>query len=265
MRRIVVHAGFHKTATSSVQGALAAQSDVLAPHVQLVFRDDILSATRLARTYSKARDPLKLAAFLMEFSEFLEGCAGGDDRPLLITTEDLCGAPIGRGAITDYSAAPDLMRAIATAVTEVFGANADLTFYLSTRRHGWLESCRWQLLRTGRMTLTEDQFAAKYAPAADLPRQVQAIRSAVHPTPVHESAVEDMNARLGPLQPLLDLLDLPTELVARLVPPERRNVKGSADLRETLRAINTSPVSNQEARDQRKHQLRKHWKRSGDG
>ncbi|MBE1285844.1 MAG: hypothetical protein GJ676_21200 [Rhodobacteraceae bacterium] len=259
MRRIVVHPGFHKTATSSVQSALTAQSELLAPHVQLVFRDDILSATQLARAYSKTRDPLTLSAFLLEFAEFLDFHVTNDPRPLLVTTEDLCGVLIGRQGVTDYSAAPALMQAVSNAFREVVGADADLRFYLSTRRHGWLDSCHWQLQRTGRMTMTAEQFEATYAPAADLPRQVQAIRKAVYPVPVHEAAVEDLNTRLGPLQPLLDLLDLPADLQAKLAPPTRRNVKGTAELREALHRINSSPVDDEEARRQRLHLLKNQW------
>ena len=264
MRRIVVHPGFHKTATSSLQHALAAQADLLTPHIQMVFHKDIRTAASLARAYSETRDPLQLSAFVMEFAEFLQTCVADDPRPMVITTENLSGSMIGRKNITDYGATPDLMQAVATAVHEVLGADTGLVFYLSTRRRGWLDSCHWQLLRTERITMTSEEFAQTYAPVADLTAQVQAIRAAVHPVPVHETAVEDMNARLGPLQPLLDLLNLPADLVAKLTPPATANVKGPAALRETLRAINASDVSDGEARRQRQRLVREHRARTTD-
>ena len=261
MRRIVVHPGFHKTATTTVQTALAAQADLLAPHVQLIFRDDILSAARSAQAYSKDRDPVSLSVFLMEFASFLETCDPHDPRPMLISNEDLCGFLIGRHEVRDYSAAPALMQAVATAVGKVMGASGELVFYLSTRRGGWLDSCHWQLLRAGRMTQAADAFARQFAGAADLGRQVAAIRQAVHPVPVKETALEDMTGRLGPLQPVLDLLELPQHVIDLVPRPARGNSQGSREVRDALLEINQSPISDREAQRQRRQVLRKNWTR----
>ncbi|UWQ91062.1 hypothetical protein K3727_20340 [Rhodobacteraceae bacterium M382] len=261
MRRIVVHPGFHKTATTTVQTALAAQADLLSPHVQLVFRDDILSAARSAQAYSKDKDPLTLAVFLMEFASVLEACDPDDPRPMLISTEDLCGFLVGRHGVRDYSAAPALMQAICTAITEVMGPSVELLFYLSTRRSGWLDSCYWQLLRAGRLTIPLDAFVKQYGAAADLSGQVEAIRQAIHPITIRETALEDMTGPLGPLGPVFDLLGLPAHVVEALTLPVRSNVQGSPDLRDELLSINQSTISDREAERLRRQLLRKSWTR----
>ncbi len=63
MRRIVIHAGFHKTGTTTVQQTLKAHATVLAPHLQVVLREDMEAVCEAARAYSLAPDEGLLAQF----------------------------------------------------------------------------------------------------------------------------------------------------------------------------------------------------------
>ncbi|HAC50653.1 MAG TPA: hypothetical protein DCE85_15435, partial [Sulfitobacter sp.] len=72
-RRIILHPGFHKTGTSSLQATLRANRTALKPHVALRLRwhmKDLLHATR---GYSTWRDPLTLLKAEHRFETLLDG------------------------------------------------------------------------------------------------------------------------------------------------------------------------------------------------
>ena len=258
-RAVIVHPGFHKTGTTSLQAALAENRELLRPHVEIFLRKDMPAVCRSAKLFSASHDQLDMAFFVYELSELLAACDPDDPRPLLLSSEDLVGYMPGRRGVRGYDAAPRLAATIREVVRDVLGTGARLCFHVSTRRHGWLQSLYWQLLLSERMRLDQAQFKARFRHAADLDSAAGAIVRAVAPCPVTIAALEDMTGPLGPLAPLLDRLEIPDGLRARLAPPIPRNTRGGPKLRARMLRVNRGDLSDRAALRRRRRMLRE-WR-----
>ncbi len=238
-QRVVIHAGFHKTGTTSIQRTLHANGPVLWPVMALGLRWRLKPVLHAARAFSAWRDDLSLVEFTARFEEYLEDLDLGS-RGLLIASEELCGHLPGRDDIADYRAAPLLMRRLADVLEQRFGAALDLTFPFTLRRAGgWLESAWAEHVKSSRMTLDLAGFRARHAAAADLSGMVERIREAVAPHPLETAWIEDIaEAELGPVTPLLDLMRLAPERRARIVPQPRANTRLPAVLLAEMLEIN---------------------------
>lgn len=222
--RAILHPGFHKTGTTTLQKALERNARMLAPHLRLIPRATLRPAGRAARAFSARRDPLELALLRYELAEALAGVDPADPRPLILSCEDLAGHMPGRDGVESYAAAPELMRALIDTLRALW-PGVDPELFFSTRApDSWLASLHVQALRASRMTLDAASFAARYRGAADLDVVVAEIAATLAPLPVHSARLEDSARRpLGPLASLLDLLPLPEEVRAALVPVPAAN------------------------------------------
>lgn len=223
--RLVIHAGFHKTGTTSVQTALADNAAILAPHVRVLLRDDVTAMIEAARGYSLHRRPRHRQS-VEDAAQALFGTLDRDDpRPVLISSEDLSGFMPGRREVVDYGAVPEIMRAMETAARSALGASLDLTLYFSTRQpRKWVKSLWWQNLRNTRLDMDLPRYRRKAERIADLDAVVSAVQAVVA-CPV-EAVSLDITQDLpqGPLAPLTELIDLPEPARAALVfgPPANR-------------------------------------------
>lgn len=249
-QRIVIHAGFHKTGTSTVQATLRQNGPVLWPVMAMGLPPKIRPILSAARGFSTWRDPLALVKFSFRFGEWVRALKLKPRRQLLICSEELSGHLPGRGDLADYSAAPELARTMADELEEAFGDRLQLTFLYSLRRPAaWLQSAYWEHVKSSRMTLSLDDFTTRYAGAADLPAIVDQIRSAVAPHTVTTHWLEDSaGLPLGPATPLLNLVDLDEERRAALTPGPRMNVMPDRPLLEQMLDINRSTLPDEEAR-----------------
>lgn len=238
-QRVVIHAGFHKTGTTTAQRTLHANGPLLWPVMALGLRWRLKPVLHAARAWSTWRDDLALVAFTARFDEYLDELDLGA-RGLLIASEELCGHLPGRGGIADYAAAPVLMPRLADVLERRFGAALDLTFLFTLRRAGdWLASAWAEHVKSSRMTLDLKTFRARYTPAADLPGVVARIREAVAPHPVETAWLEDIvEAELGPVTPLLDLMHLAPERRAQIEPQPRANAALPEDVLAEMLEIN---------------------------
>lgn len=243
MRLVIVHAGFHKTGTTTVQNTLRDNRRLLAPHLQVILRPGMVALCEAARAFSVARDPLEMALFRYELARLAEDWAPGDPRPLLLASEDLSGHMPGRRGLTGYDAAPLLMRALAETLAEAM-PGARLQFFFSTRAAApWLASCYRQTLRATRLTLGEAEYARRFRASAALDAAVDAVARAVAPLPVQRCALETSQDRpLGPLAPLLDLLDLPDAVRAAIVLHPAANAALPQSVNDRLLALNRSDL-----------------------
>ena len=247
--RVILHAGFHKTGTTTVQKALHRNRHALAPHLRQAARDRMASAGQSARAWSASKDPMDMALLRYELAQVMEVWDSSDPRPIVLSCEDLCGHMPGRDGVARYAAAP-LMQTIAETLVQLH-PEARPEFYFSTRAPGpWLASVHAQHLRAARMTLDADSFAARFRAAADLDSAVDAVASALAPHPVHRAPLEASRVRpLGPLDPLLDLLDLPGEVRAALAPEPPANPALPPDCAAALLALNRSGLDDAALRE----------------
>jgi hypothetical protein len=220
--RLIVHPGFHKTGTSTVQATLRQNHAALRDHLRILLRPDMVATCEAARTYSRSRDAFDLALFRYEVAQLGESWDTSDSRPVLMASEDLSGHMPGRYGLKDYSAAPELMKTLITTLGEIH-ADLTTTLFYSTRAPAlWLASCHAQHLRACRMTQSVDEYAETHHQSGNLNHIVDRIAAQTAPCKVSRCALEDSRSRpLGPLDPLLDLIDLPQDLRASLhaVPP----------------------------------------------
>ncbi|MCA0870746.1 hypothetical protein LCL97_07920 [Seohaeicola saemankumensis] len=251
--RILIHAGFHKTGTTTVQQALRHNRAALKPHLRFLLRPAMVAACDSARAWSARRDPLDLALFRYELAQLAESWDPTDPRPLLLSSEDLAGHMPGRHGLTTYDATPQLMQVLADTLTAA-RPEADLSFYFSTRgAANWLASCHAQHLAASRMTLSAADYATRYASSAGLDAVIDAVARAVAPHPVHRTPLEASRTRpLGPLDPLIDLIGLPAEPRATLILPPPANTRPSPARLDALLQLNRGPLPDRALRAAKK-------------
>lgn len=261
--RLVVHPGFHKTGTSSVQAQLEAARERLAPRWAVGLRADLLDAPAAARAYSEGRSPVELGLFQAALADWFESPAVAQAQGAVISCEDLCGHMPGRPGITDYSAAAALLGALVKVAKAVFGPRLDLRFHLSTRgSEDWLQSLHWQLARTGTLGETGARFRKRMAPHADLAAMARRLADAVAPWPLDTLPLEEAAALAqGPVTPLLDLMGLGTDERTAFSPQERRNARpplhNVAQLADRFAAINAQLPDKAQATARKQAALRR--------
>ncbi|MEX0286128.1 MAG: hypothetical protein AB3N23_16095 [Paracoccaceae bacterium] len=250
-RRVVIHPGFHKTGTSTVQRALRVNRAVLKPHLRSILKPPLKLACHASRGYSTWRDPISLHKFRRRFRAALDEIGGMPRRSLLISAEELSGHLPGRGELADYSAAIPLARAMYRSVQEVF-PDTETVFFFSTRMpESWLRSAYWQHVRASNMTLDFDDYAARYEGSADLDAIVDAVAEAV-PERVERANLDTTTTlQAGPLTPLLDLCEVPLRDRAALVMDTVNEHLGEDVLQQLLEVNRTTPdIDQRNARKQ---------------
>lgn len=250
MVRMLIHAGFHKTGTTSVQKMLAQNKKALYRESHVFLRRHIKPVCEAARTFSASRQKQDLLLFSYELSSFLEGLNDRLDRNICISSEDLCGHMPGRRDIRTYDAAPILMKAFVHTVEKTMPNPPEMVFYLSTRAaNSWLRSCYSQHVGVVRMTMTPEAYSEAYAESARLDRIVDMVRLAVAPHRFETRSLEVVkDTPLGPLTPILDILDISPEIRSRLKPLPPANVAVPDVLQQEFLRLNRSNLSYEDVR-----------------
>ena len=208
-KRIVIHAGFHKTGTTTIQKMLRHNNQLLRPDIQVVLRDGMVRLCEAARAYSVSKSALDLGLVQFETAETLQKFTDFSGT-FLLSSEDLSGHMPGRRALKSYASAPKIFNAIYSAAAEVF-SGVEVSFFFGTRASKpWLSSCYVQHLQATRITQSMQDYAMSYIGSAQLDKVVDATRNTVPHAFVVSSALEDCSLfKLGPLDPLLNHLGVP--------------------------------------------------------
>jgi hypothetical protein len=253
-RRIVLHAGFHKTGTSSVQQTLRANRAVLKPALAMRLKGQMGDLMHATRGYSTWRDPLTLAKATRRFGALLDDLPNMPRRCLVISAEELSGHMPGRGDLMDYNAAPILMRKFSKAITARYPKAAQVIYFSTRAPDSWLNSAYWEHVKSSSMTLDFDEFATSYAKATDFDQIVAQTRKAVG-CEVHHTRLEDCTElRLGPTDPLLDLCDIPDDIRAQIIAQPMANTRHSDAVLLALLAANRA-YDDRDARKAAKHAI----------
>ena len=255
--RILLHPGFHKTGTSSLQRGAAAQFDALAPRLQLMLTPDLIEAARAARHYSERRTADALERFAKEFQRAVADRDSRDRRPLLISSEVLSGHLPGLKGVETYAAAPALARSAVDILHRYYGADARITVWFTTREpEAWLRSLYWQNLRAQRLTEEFEPFRDRMAPAADHARIVDEARRCLGATAeVETGRIEDIGPEpLGPLGAALQHLGVSTE---GLVSTPQHNTQPEHAAEEFL-ALNRSAMGDKALSEAKRKVLRRY-------
>lgn len=232
--QIVLHAGFHKTGTTSLQATLDAHRAALSgfAHVETSQgTPDLTHATRAARAYCLNPDAQALALGMATWVACLPDLAG---KSLLVSSEDFAGHIPGRFGVLDYRAAVVTVPAAVDALRARF-PGARVRVALTTRAaKPWLKSVHWQVALHPELVLKQRRFCKEYAGAARFEAVVAPLAAALAgKAEVSTAAMEDLvGLRLGFAEALYDLADLPDDLREALPPihvHKRRSVEGLAD------------------------------------
>ena len=247
-RRGVLHAGFHKTGTSTVQQVLRANRSILKPELAMRLKGQMTELMHATHGYSTWRDPFTLAKAAARFGTVLDGLASMPRRVLVISAKELSGHMPGRVEVADYSAAPILLQQFSAEITARF-PKAKQVIYLSTRdNETWLRSAYWEHVKSSSMTLDYSDFSNRYNSGSSFEEIISQVRVAVkaevHSTPLE--ACSDLP--LGPADPLLNLCDISAELRRKVTPQPVENQRMDDAVLLALLAANRAYAD----RDERK-------------
>ena len=237
-RAIVIHPGFHKTGTSTLQQVLRRNRPVLKGHMRIVLKGEMTDLIHAARGYSTWRDPFTLDKFAHRFHALLERVGRMPKRVLCISAEELSGHLPGRAGIPDYAAASVLAAEMVRVAGKVY-PRAPVQFYLTLRDpEPWLRSAYWEHVKASSMTLDWTEFAAATRQGADLAAAADAVEAAV-PGPVVRQRLEaSADDPLGPARRLLDLCGIPGEVHRGLEPVPPANTRHDDGVLLALLAAN---------------------------
>jgi hypothetical protein len=251
--RVILHAGFHKTGTSTLQALLETHRAQLAPAWRVETRKGnpaLKELSQTARAFSVAQDPVELA--------LLRGLAGVWFRQLrllpgqglLISSEDFAGHMPGVQGVASYAAAAPIARVLAQAARAAFGAEVRLDLVYTTREpQSWLRSLYAQQARAEALVDPPEVFCRRLAPAADFAPVLRAVREALPFGEVHHLPLEDGEAAgLGPAGAVFDLAGLPQGMTAGWDRLPRRNESLPEPLVTAFVALNRSGLPRAEVR-----------------
>lgn len=244
MVKVIVHAGFHKTGTTSLQAFLERNRKPLKPHADIYLKTDLKTARFLGRWYGQRPVFWRRWLFRRGFRKFLNGIPAA--KTIVLSRESFSGIMLGyhangrRPRQTYAPVASTLALEIIRGLKKRFGPGVQITF-LYTLRNGenLLQSLHGHILKTSPLTEDFATFCQTFGPAPDLKAEAEKIRQAIAPVPVETATLESLaDHRFGPAKAILDLLDLPPDLLKNLKPATRNNPGQSEALRRKFLAMN---------------------------
>jgi hypothetical protein len=263
MTRVILHTGFHKTGTTSLQDFMSRNRRILKPDCQYFGKMDFLAAGAHARIYAQRPFRWRLWRFRRSLRRFL---ATVEPSPQIVLSRETFsgGMPghksIGGRRIQNYQrSARALLPVIASEIIRRFGPDTQITFFLTTReKEAWIKSIHGHLLRSIKLPEDYDTFRAGFtdllSPAEEAARLAQIL-----PYPVVTAALEDsFSLAEGPAAPLLDLLKIPPRKRARMKPAPKSNIGPKADLRDTYLQLNRSNLRGPRLKTAKEAALKEH-------
>jgi hypothetical protein len=244
---VIFHAGLHKTGTSQLQRALERHAAALAPGHLVVTRSQspaFAAAAEAAREYSNAPDAALLDGLRHHLDLWVAGLNLAPDQGLIASSEDFVGLMPGHRRTRNLSAAPVIAQAIADALTARFGDTLDLTLIYTTREpQSWLKSVHWQLSKHPGFLMPRDRYMTQFFATSDHAALVRAIAEQVPGHRVTSAALETCGTRrLGMVEAIYDLIDLPDALRKTLNPAPMTNPSPLHDLADAYVALNRAGI-----------------------
>ena len=244
MTKVIVHAGFHKTGTTSLQDFFSLNKEALAPHLAYYGKSDFLSAGSHARIYAQRPFPHRLLKFRKSLRRFLKSIP--DKDVIVLSRETFSGGmpghhTIGGRLMISYErVATRLAKVIISELHKRFGPNAEITFFYTTRaREPWIRSIYGHLLRSIRLTDDYENFRARFPEQLSPAHEAAVLATNISPVPVVTSALEETSLQPeGPAAALLDLLEIPEALRAQLLTVPAKNTANPLELQDAFLALN---------------------------
>lgn len=241
VRKIILHPGFHKTGTTSLQHFLRENLEVLSDYADFYFEDDLGDVSWEARHYGKRPLFWLKERFRAHFRAFLATVP--ERETIVISCEALSGVMPGynnlfhRPVISYEPIARPLIELITEELRARFGDAPALTVVFTTRESdSWLKSVFGHVSRTRGTMEGFATFRSAFPRRSDLAREARAITSHIDGIDVMMAPLEVYtHAEFGPATAILDLLDLPEAARRKLVAQERQNVGTCPPSQESFR------------------------------
>ena len=262
MNRVIIHAGFHKTGTTSLQQFLEINAATLAPHVRVVMKPQMEDVASCARDCSNASllgsNAFRRAAFRRRFMDLLRRTSLNTGQTLLISCEALVGRMPGRENVVAFDAAVGLAKDMVR-VTEKHFDDLDLTLFYTTREQAsWIRSAYSHLLHQSKFTMSEAEFTERFHRAGDLDTILAQIDKAIVPRALITSQLENTTLEpFGPASSLLKLLNLPSDVITELKPAKHLNQQLDTFEKRKLQDFNAQDMTDTELNQIKRRFLRK--------
>lgn len=255
-RRILIHPGFHKTGTSSIQHFLWENRATLAPRLGLMMLRHLKPVVKRCQSFSQGHNPLILAELVETMDEALALYPPQPGADLLISCEGLSGHCPGWPGVDSYDAAPVLAAFLTGYLAERF-PGADISLVYTTRTAAaWAHSAWRHHLAGYRLKADWPEFRDRLA-GIDLEAVVSGIAADLAPLPVYALSLEEAQTHpLGPGGAILELAELPDEIRARLRPVPPANSGPDESMAAELRALNLSRLPDAEVQARKAALLR---------
>lgn len=238
-RRIIVHPGFHKTGTSSMQHFLWHNRARLLPFVEIYQLRHLRAVAQIAMGFSRSHNPMHLIDMSDVLADVFKDFGSDDSRDILLTCEGLSGHLPGWPGVDTYAAAPTLAAYLAGWLGERF-AGAEIIFVYSLRDvDGWLSSTWRHHLLGQRLVLDEPEFEVKYRAAANLLGITADVEGEIDGLELRKIWLDEAKKHaLGLGGTLTDMLNLPDDVCANLQPVLPGNIGPNAGLAAQMLALN---------------------------
>ena len=243
MMQVLLHLGFHKTATSTAQAFLHENRALVWPRAALALPGRMQAVAQAVFSHGFARNADSAAAITAAMRAFLAGLTLTPNRRLIISAENLLGPmPLGL-APAPYPEAVASTRAL-LAGFDGLDWPVSVTLYLSTRAQAtWAESLWAHQVRKDQLipfceTLADFRARLDRVPLSE---QLARLRAALPETRIITHDLADFGTMpFGAGQPFVDFLAPPREVQDQFRPVPPTNVAPSRAVTEELLALNRS-------------------------
>lgn len=241
--QVLLHLGFHKTATSTAQAFLHENRALIWPRAALALPGRMKPVEQAVFAHGFAPSAASAQGITAAMRAFLAGLTLTPKRRLIISAENLLGPmPVGLSA-APYPEAVASLRAI-LAGFDGLDWPVSVTVYFSTRAQAaWGESLWAHQVRKDQLipfseSLSDFRARLDRVPLAD---QLAQLRAALPETQITTHDVADFDTmRFGAGQPFVDFLALPKQVQDQFRPVPRANAAPPHAVTEELLALNRS-------------------------
>ena len=254
-RKVVIHAGFHRTATKTIQKTFQANQAKLVPVLELRLKPELRALSSAAIAYDEAPSEKRHQRLLDAAVDALKTIDPRDPRPLLISNEDIIGAFPHRKGRVGYQRAEKILETVLSALPD----GCAPTIFLMTRgTDAWMASCYAHSLRHARTRLDETAYRAGHI-GPTLAEIAKRASSAISVPFVTASLEETIVTREGPLSPLLDELGLSGSQRTSFQNPPRLNAAMPPGLLAEFLSLNRT-IDDNAARKHAKRTALARWR-----
>lgn len=244
MTRIVVHAGFHKTGTSSLQDYLRQHRASLSDRAAIYLKEDFPGVGHATRAFGLRPSLWRRWRFRRALRAFLAGIPDGGQ--IFFSWEGFSGIMPGHrrpftGLVSRYDrAAIPLAKITRDELRRRFGPRAEIVFlYTLRRRESWLRSVWGHIVRSIQIKHDISEFLELMKDMPALEKAAANLARALAPTPVETAWLEDLSPLpQGPAVAALRLIGLSEAEIAALPPARRSNTGNPPALSEAFLALN---------------------------